>query len=89
MFIYSQETHTQREREIQAEGSRLPAGTTPQAIGDTQPLSHPGVPKILFFKVFIYLTQRKRQHKQGEWQAEREGGTGEPNERLNPRILGS
>ena len=50
--------------------------------------------KHLFFKDFIdlFVTERERAHKQGEWQAEGEAGSllsREPDEGLDLRTLGS
>jgi len=49
---------------------------------------------LFFFKDFIYLFDREREHKQGEWQAEAEREAGSPPSRetdvgLDPRTLGS
>jgi len=43
-----------------------------------------------FFFNFIYFLGRQREHKQGEWQAEGEGGSPlskEPDAGLDPRTL--
>jgi len=47
---------------------------------------------LFFFKDFIYLSERWREHKQGEQRAEGEAGSPpskEPDVGLDPRTLGS
>jgi len=39
---------------------------------------------VFFFKDFIYLFDREREHKQGEWQAEAEGEAASPQSRGSP-----
>ena len=79
----------EREAETQAEGEagsmhREPnvgfdpgsPGSRPGPKAGAKPLRHPGIPKLNFFKDFIYLFDRaikgKREHKNGEYQRERE-----------------
>ena len=103
VFTYSWETQRERQRHRQREKQapyRKPdvgldpgtPGSWPELKADTQPLSHPGVPKIFllkflkrFLKIYSWETHRERQrHKQRKKQGPRE----EPNVGLNLRTPG-
>ena len=57
-YLFTQERHTERGTETQAEGD---AGSNPRTLGsrpepkaDAQSLSHPGAPKLIFLNVFSF-----------------------------------